>query len=78
MPPGHPASCDCYIRYVEEMVGAVEDMIEAGSSFTRVQEATDSMELSDELKAALRLRAWSTLGPRAQEEDARARLVLVR
>jgi hypothetical protein len=52
----------------------VEDMMEHGTAFARVEDAIDSAALSEDHKAALWLFAWSHREPTGQRRDARLAL----
>jgi hypothetical protein len=65
-----PSSFD---RDVEQ----VEDMMEQGTAFARVEDAIDAARLSQEHKAALWLFAWSLRDPGHQRHDARMTLGLI-
>ena len=52
----------------------VEDMMEQGTAFARVEDVIDSAQLSADHKAALWLLAWSHRDPARQRRDARLSL----
>lgn len=56
----------------------VEDMMEQGTPFARVEDAIDSAQLSQDDKAALWLLAWSHRDPARQRRDARLSLSRLR
>lgn len=58
-------------------VAQVEDMMEQGTAFGRVEDAIDAAPLSPDHKAALWLFAWSLRDPGHQRHDARLTLGLV-
>jgi hypothetical protein len=70
MTPSAPSSFD---RDVEQ----VEDMMEQGTAFARVEDAINAAPLSQDHKAALWLFAWSLRDPGHQRHDARLTLGLV-
>jgi hypothetical protein len=71
MPRTADSSLDLYEREVEAMV-------EAGTTFSVVEDMIDVSDLLLDEKAALWMLAWSLVGPQAQEQVARAKLSLVR
>ena len=70
MTPSAPSSFD---RDVEQ----VEDMMEQGTAFARVEDAIEAAPLPQDHKAALWLFAWSLRDPGHQRHDARMTLGLI-
>jgi hypothetical protein len=60
--------------FFDRSADQVEDMMQQGTAFARVEDAIDTAELSADHKAALWLLAWSRRDPGDQRRDARLAL----